>query len=379
MRLLNNKVILLQLLLISTIAVNAQARCLALKDVLNKINLEHRYSPLGEISAIEVEELRRIELAALNEAKSFGVRLKLVDDPTGLEAKIAQGEVPDVIPDLRGARYYGRMYEIESLGSVGRKHWNTLAIQHPDFRSEVERIRKGGGRVVFDPTLDAIHSDAFYRKQIKVVGIGPNTSWYEFIHELQHLDFDQSIRPALRDLKVIFKNEKAIVSVLPMEAMKDVGVDKIKRIESLFRKGIMSENSIDEILAVDAHLRAMGWARYSPAGSEGRGYALKHIITDLEKLGPERTPQQNKLLKRSKLKYELLNLDTKEMRVKVGKALGGVTGVGAVGYGAYAALGSDGFEEHFAQYRTILYDKAGHLIGIRPDDSVDFMTLRKSH
>lgn len=336
-------------------------------------------SPLRAKSAVTQAEVQTAHDTNLQRLATMGARTEKMPGDTALEMG-AWGwiDVTDIPPGAANHRgFRGELHRIAELpppmkGATGR----TPALQHPEMAAALERVRALGYDVVIDTTVRNTGAGAYFGPGLRRIAIDSRTPWASFKHELEHLEFHERVRPHLATMKQTVAGNGSLVSGLPREVVADIGRDRVRRIEGLLRRGLTPTNAIDETLAVDAELRALGWHRYKPGGMgpPTAQYALRHQITDLRALEKRvgLTPEQKRTLAAAEQQHRLLDFYRRNGSVVLagGAAVGGVTAGGG-------ALLIDHLSSGARPYQEILYDANGNLIGVRPDGSWEYMKTGK--
>lgn len=334
----------------------------------------NNYDPAGQRIVVRSDSVRAYQMGAIDELESFGFKVSQpVDRYDAILRRDFGNSSVDVLPGTNGQRFLGHVFRIEKFGkptAIGQ--WDTFAPLHPEFQSEVIRLRAKGEDVMFDPTMISAGYHAYYRYG-EFVAVGPTTTWAMFKHEMQHFDFHNTIRPFYPAMIAIQADRKRLLAKLPADAVDAIGADRVRAIQKLLDKGITPELAINESLSLDTELKAMGWARFSPEGSNARKYRLMHQITEIEGLGDVQTQQQRAYVARAKIKHDLLAKDTAKNRERALEVMKD-TAVGAALIGSvYVAYSNDDgrFQKWFSKYAHLLFDKKGHVIGVKPDGNVD--------
>jgi hypothetical protein len=266
--------------------------------------------------------------------------------------------------------YYGEVLVVDKLPPAAAKSTSASpAFTHPEMASYLKKMRAMGYDLATDTSQGYVSMRAYFYPGDRIISLAPHSSWADFVHEYQHLEFYETITKGNK--LELFKNVRlgkgeSLVKYFDPEFVKSVGADKLRKIQSLLDRGVTEENAINESLSVAAELESMGWRRYVPRSGGGSAYRymLRHQITDLEALGPAMTDQQKKLVRSNKIKHAISEkMDKKSSLYAAGAIAAG--GSASAGIYAYTKI----MEEEPEQ---IFYDSQGRVIMLLKDGTLKY-------
>ncbi|MGK5082010.1 hypothetical protein WDW37_01800 [Bdellovibrionota bacterium FG-1] len=210
-------------------------------------------------------------------------------------------------PDKWYWRGRTHQYEItkDVLPQAGKASVDTLILKHPDLPRYIDELHQLGYKLVVDsssglPAINGGSLGGYHNAGLKVISIDPSQAWNIFLHEFEHLKFDQKILK-----EVNFSGLQAALKIpVTRELLKGLAKDNpmLAKTIALAKKGL-SQTAVNETLAVEAELKALkaeGYHSLSKAYLERRDNALWHQVQELSPpiLAVEkRTLQQTMTLK----------------------------------------------------------------------------------
>lgn len=367
------------------------------KEAEKAYKAEHRidYTPIVREKSVNSTDVVKSTVSARAQLDKMGVKYSEVEVDTHLRNAELRGETT-VKPDDDGIVDDGQVLEVTGLPKPrATGNVNTPAFSHPEMADYMNRLKQMGYRVVVDTSLNHTGAGGYMSPTEKFIAMEPDSTWQTFVHEYQHLEFQETIEPNFAKWAEAKKTTGATLeSVVDAETKARIGPKKLARLEQLMDREL-PRLAVNETLSSDAELRAMGFRRYSPAESSPEKYTLRHQVNELQKLS-KRTPIQEKTLKEAKARYSrILRYE------KYGPKVIGGTGITAAG-GAltYVAVKIDKepsasapidkspyeddddddippAEQDPNSYKTIVVDQAGTTYAKKPDGG--WVALHKPH
>jgi hypothetical protein len=278
-----------------------ERRVQELSDSLaEKLATAEKYNQRLETAEREIKSSLERQIKNLDEELKTTQRWKHEDIPTALndDLVVIEGDL---------GRYVESYRVVEFPKVSGPRKYSTPTLIHPDFKKEVEDLKRFGVEVRFDPGLGIEGTAGIYFPDHKVIAVRPDTPWYVFKHEAQHAHWDNILdeigRNRFRSVDVpkeqIFRNQYG----------NKRGDEMLNRVERLERRQT-SETAVHERLAVEAELAEMGWARrLTQDALWSERYALFHEIEGFKEIldsGRKLTEIQNKEYQRTMKKMGLI-------------------------------------------------------------------------
>jgi hypothetical protein len=320
---------------------------------------EKTYTPITNVPAVGTPDVIKATLQnRARIAKLGGTYSNIEHMPTFLDDMDRRGWT-HLMPGTDGMKYGGEMLQVQALplakaGSTAQD----AALTHPLMRAALERMWEKGYNLVVDSSLSFTGAEAYFHPGKKIIAVRPDTPWFTFVHEMQHLEFNHEIlKPGfLAPMREFSAAGKSIKAALPAEAIARIGEQKLDRIQRLLDKGITPDLALNETLSITEELQTIGWKRFIP-GHYGTGayqYMLRHQITELEKLGPAATLAQRDLIDSAKLRHAFTD------RYDQLAPTAGAIAAPIAAYGAYAAI--TGTLDTPDPTREVLYNENGDFI-----------------
>jgi hypothetical protein len=363
------------------------------------------YRLVGNAGALEQTSFRSTEIEAENrrvlaEVKRMGIK---VDDEysgrsTILSNMRSRGEVSVTSFNPSKGVNTGivmRVTEPPSIGILSRSSSNAMtpAFTHPDFAAKFRELQENGVDVIVDTSMRKANAGGYFSAardgERPAIALSPDTPWNSFVHEYQHYEFSKldfnNIRMTAGVSLNSGENFSEVLSRTNPDVFNQIGPQRLAKLDSYIKRGILDKLALDESLAVDQEVASLGWKTYTPDGAlaeyQANRYKLDHQVDGLNRQiaainGNAAIPQrvreaQLAVLNRTlaelstqaesdlaaiKIRYpELRNAQVRDRNLAIA---GGIAGAGAIAWGAYT---------------KIFYDQNSNVIGVKADGSVDVL------
>lgn len=317
------------------------------------------YKPIVHPEASKLDEVSHRFFYNREGLKLAGVRFRVSDRPTRLQSL---AETREIRPDHE--LFLGKVLELEGLPAPVRPGTpDTPALLHPKMRRYFDKMKEYGYALGIDTSLEQTNAGAYFRASDRLIAIRRNTSWTSFLHEFQHLEFDRYIAPDFGYIREALHSGKRLRDVLPRDVVRAWGRQRTTQLESLIGKRV-PYRAVNETMAVEAELESLGWKRYQPrVGTVAAKYALRHQITELERVAAQRplSPREQLTLWDARRRYDVMDAwDT--------WLPGAAAGTAVTGTAAALTWNAVRFDE--SRYSEIYYDHDGNIVGVEPSGNL---------
>lgn len=308
----------------------------------------------NEIDSAAVGRQTARDEAALT---ALGVETRQVWRTTYLEGNVRLFNKQTLTNVGEGAPNYGKILMVTDLPPPGTATGPGVnAFVHPEMAAYQARLEAMGIDLVVDTSTNFGGAGAYFWGHTRVLALRPNSTWQTFLHEFQHVQFDRFVAPNFQRMQQLAISNRPIESALTAEQLTELGPQRVARLQELLTREL-PVTAVNETLSVEQELAALGLRRYLPfVGSGSRSYALRHQITELERIpATSRTAVQQQELERANRELTLIRGYETTATVVGGAAIVAVPG--AVGFGgvvAYKEYGDDigDFRQLFFNERT---------------------------
>lgn len=344
------------------------------------------FSPIQRSDEIRITDIYRLQQETETSLRQIeGLEFSPVDPRRGIHTYTHEAFVNGwygqrYIPDTNnpeGQWFMGRLLNIDQVPPAhATGNYFTPFMNHPEFASTLERLRGMGYDVVIDPTNSLVGAGAYYnpigQPGRRYIGMGANSNWGTFLHELQHLEFDHVTRNHWPSFENAARGSgPSMIEVLSPEEVQTLGLERIQRIEDLLSRG-HTNRGIDETLSTELEARVLvqenGWRAYFPGTQSGRrrnlalAYGARNRVEGLRNINGDLSSAQ-------RLELLLSQASAIGHSPQVGDVVAGATiGTGiAAGLGG-AAIGSYHLTAYFVNEddgTIILRDNEGQWHSIR--------------
>jgi hypothetical protein len=347
------------------------------------------YAPINTPQVVRSDTAIYQESEIKKQLNEVGIKTKSIrdeDNMTLLEI-LAKNDEVHLQPSNGSTQIaYGDLLEIKNMPSVNPSARATdPALSHPGMAEKLDRLHELGYKLVVDTSLPLTGRGAYASDLNKVVAILPKTPYHQLVHEVDHAEFQQLVgaHGGLFGKFVIARaaGEKlSLIKTVDPEVLKQIGSDRLAKIEKLIDRGVTTRNAISESLAIDRELATLGWRRFLPdsPGTHTYKYKLRNQIADLEDLGDRVTNQQKNLLELNKRLHDLTEFydNRKDMILGVGPVVGVATVANVTTF--LTQLNKPLTNMLESRYTEIFHDDKGHVIGKKSDGTIEYLELKPS-
>jgi hypothetical protein len=328
------------------------------------------FKPINRPSSIHVDDVLAQTSIDLKALEKMGVKFSKSYDPTSLNSNVKIWKITKLETSPEQLENYGKVLNIDKLPPPGTATGpKTNAFFHPEMARHKAELEQMGYRLTVDTSIPFTGAGAYHWSYTKVVSLRPDSTWQTFLHEFQHAEFSHYLKRSFSWLESRVSSGSTLHDSMSPQLIEKLGTDRVKRLETLLKRGV-PQNAINETLSVDAELRAMGFRRYIPGlGTGAKKYALRHQITDLNKIaesGGTLTTKQSKTLSEAKIRYAALLAYEVGGPVAVGPLVGTGVGMGANAYVKYVPKNGNNDPNSYLQ---IIYDDVRNVFAQRQDGS----------
>ena len=341
-----------------------------------KVITAKSYVPITKRPVIKVTELRALEKKVVKQLDDLGVGHSTIkrDPSSGVGLTTLEGNVKlwksqalELTP-FENKEFYGSLLKVEKLPTPGKATGpSTNAFLHPEMGVYKKKLEDLGYSLAVDTSLSTTGAEAYFWGYNKVLALNPKSNWQTFVHEFQHAEFNKYMYPRFSKLQSAVNRGEKLEDILRLKVAKKLSPTKIKKLQALMEKQI-SENGINEILSVSKELEVLGFRKYIPGvGTRSRKYALRHQITDLQKL-PKRNSIQEASLLEAKNEYKWLERYEQTLGFAIGTAGSAVAVVGT------DKVMSERYNKQIPEnYLQIIYDEGDNILAQNRDGSWVFL------
>lgn len=314
-------------------------------DLSTRFGMFNMVPPLRYLESLTPQILNETQESVQFELKDMGVAYEI------LSPFDASTRIDDFFLEIRtqqSAKLWRqmRLLRIKSLPKkTGAASASEFTLLHPDLPVYLEKMKKMGYFLAVDPSLDLkTGAAAYFTPSDRVIAIEPTTPWIYFIHEYEHLLFNETIAQKIesspiykkieieletRHLRSKLSNNKQNLAEIDsifdkfhddayhafLDTFADNNEDSnptLQRVLNAYAKGVRGALALNETASTTktiGALRLEGYTLWDYMMLSDRAYRNYHQLLGLRAIPTrERSPQQIQLIKKLLLEQTLLSV-----------------------------------------------------------------------